>query len=137
MNKLNIIGRITKDVELRKTDSGKSIAKLDIAVRRNIKNANGEYDTDFFNLDAFGTNAEFISKYCNKGDLIGIVARLQNNNYTDKDGNKVYKNAIIVEETTLLGTKKTDNPQQEEQEEYDNYEGFDGNVTVTDDDLPF
>ena len=134
MNKLNIIGRITKDIELRKTTNGTSVVQIDIAVRRNIKNANNEYDTDFFNLDAYGNNADFISKYCHKGDQIGIVARLQNNNYTDKDGNKVYKNAIIVEETTLLGSKKEE-PTKEPEE--DNFEGFDGKAEITDDDLPF
>lgn len=134
MNKVEIIGRLTKDVELRKTAKGTAVVQLDIAVKRNFKNSHNEYDTDFFNIDAYGNNAEFISKYCHKGDMIGIVARLQNANY-EKDGKTVYKNAIIVEETTLLGIKKTnDKPEVAEE---DDFEGFTGEVILTDDDLPF
>ena len=137
MNKLNIIGRITKDVELRKTTNGTSVVQIDIAVRRNFKNSNNEYETDFFNVDAYGNNAEFIAKYFRKGDPIGIVARLQNANY-EKDGKTVYKNAIIVEETTLMGTKKNTTEETTPEEPVENeYEGFTGQIELTDDDLPF
>lgn len=137
MNKLNIIGRITHDIELRKTTSGTSVVQIDIAVRRNFKNSNNEYETDFFNVDAYGNNAEFIAKYFHKGDPIGIVARLQNANY-EKDGKTVYKNAIIVEETTLMGAKKSTTEETTPEEPVENeYEGFTGQIELTDDDLPF
>lgn len=137
MNKLHIIGRITKDIELRKTSSGNSVVQFNIAVKRNFKNANGEYDTDFFNLTAYGVNADYISKYSHKGDLIGIVARLQNDNY-EKDGKTIYNNAIIVEESTLLSVKKNETQVETQDEPVENeFSDFNGKVEISDDDLPF
>lgn len=136
MNKIQLTGRITKDIELRKTSSGTSIVQLDIAIRRNRKKEDGTYDTDFFNLDSFGSTADFIAKYCHKGDMIGIVGRLQNNNY-EKDGKTVYKNSIIIEEIDLLSSNKNTKPSEETEPEDNGFSGFDGKVEVQDSDLPF
>ena len=111
MNKVIIIGRNTKDIELRQTTSGVSAIEFSIAVKRAFKNANGEYESDFFNCIAFKNTAELISRYVKKGDMIGIVGRLQTRNYTNKEGRKIYVTEIVVEEVEFLQTKK----QEEEQ----------------------
>ena len=114
MNKVIIIGRTTKDIELKQTSSGTSVAEFSVAVNRTFKNANGERESDFFNCIAFSKLAETISKYVKKGDQVGIDGRLQTRNYTNREGNKVYVTEIIVENVEFLQTKKQDEPKFEE-----------------------
>jgi single-strand DNA-binding protein len=134
MNKTILIGRNTKDIELKQTPAGTAVAEFSIAVKRTFKNANGEYESDFFNCIAFSKLAETISRYVNKGDMIGIEGRLQTRNYTNREGKKVYVTEIIVENVEFLQTKK-----QEEQKpmfaEADPFSKFE--ELKTDDDLPF
>ena len=111
MNRVIEIGRVTKDIELRQLTSGTSAIEFSIAVKRAFKNANGEYESDFFNCIAFKNTAELISRYVKKGDMLGIVGRLQTRNYTNKEGRKIYVTEIVVEEVEFLQTKK----QEEEQ----------------------
>lgn len=106
MNKVIIIGRNTKAIELKQTSSGASVAEFSIAVDRTFKSANGERETDFFNCVAFSKLAETISKYVNKGDQLAVDGRLQTRNYTNKEGRKVYITEIIVENVEFLQTKK-------------------------------
>lgn len=106
MNKVILIGRNTKNIELKVTPSGTSVASFSIAVNRPFKNANGEKECDFINCVAFSKLAETISKYVNKGDLVGVDGRIQTRNYTDKEGNNRYSTEIIVENVEFLQTKK-------------------------------
>ena len=106
MNKVIIIGRNTKAIELKTTPSGTSVAEFSIAVKRSFKSANGEQESDFFNCVAFSKLAETISKYVNKGDQLAVDGRLQTRNYTNKEGRKVYITEIIVENVEFLQTKK-------------------------------
>ena len=110
MNKVIITGRNTKDIELRQTTAGTSAIEFSVAVKRAFKNANGEYDSDFFNCVAFKNTAELISRYVGKGDMLGIVGRLQTRNYTNKEGKKIYVTEIVVEEVEFLQTKKQEEP---------------------------
>lgn len=103
MNKWTGMGRLTKDPELR--DGENVVARFSVAINRRFKNAEGNYDTDFINCVAFGKTAEFIGKYFAKGDMIGIVGRIQTGNYTNKEGQKVYTTDIVVEETHFCGSK--------------------------------
>ena len=114
MNKVVLIGRNTKDIELKQTPNGTSVAEFSIAVNRAFKNANGERESDFFNCIAFSKLAETISRYVKKGDQIGIEGRLQTRNYTNKEGRKVYVTEIIVENVEFLQSKKQDEPHFEE-----------------------
>lgn len=114
MNKVIIIGRNTKDIELRQTTAGTSVAEFSIAVNRAFKNANGERESDFFNCIAFSKLAETISKYVKKGDQLGVEGRLQTRNYTNKEGRKVYITEIVVENVEFLQSKKQDEPKFEE-----------------------
>jgi single-strand DNA-binding protein len=136
MNKVIIIGRNTKDIELRQTTAGTSVAEFSIAVNRAFKNANGERESDFFNCIAFSKLAETISKYVKKGDQIGIEGRLQTRNYTNKEGRKVYITEIVVENVEFLQSKK-----QEENlpkfAEADPFSGANFEEVAPDEDLPF
>lgn len=109
MNKVILIGNNTKDIELRQTTSGTSVAEFSIAVKRTFK-TNGEYESDFFNCIAYNKLAETISKYVKKGDRIGVEGRLQTRNYTNREGKKVYVTEIVVENVEFLQTKKQGEP---------------------------
>lgn len=95
MNKIIMIGRLTRDLDLRYLADNRVLTKGSIAVDRKHKKE-GESETDFFNITAFGKTADIMSKYLHKGSKIAIEGELRNNNYTDKDGHKVYSNEIIV-----------------------------------------
>ena len=108
MNKVVLIGRNVKDVELKQTSTGTPVAEFSIAVKRTFKSASGEYESDFFNCVAFKTTAELISKYVKKGDMVGVEGKLQTRNYTNKEGRKIYITEIIVEGVEFLSTKKNE-----------------------------
>jgi single-strand DNA-binding protein len=108
MNKVIIIGNNTKQIELKQTSSGTSVAEFSIAVKRSFKSANGEQESDFFNCVAFSKLAETVSKYVGKGDKIAVEGRLQTRNYTNKEGRKIYVTEIIVENVEFLQTKSRD-----------------------------
>ena len=106
MNKVALVGRLTKDPELRTGET--AFARLSVAVNRPFKNDNGEYDADFPNCVAFGKTAEFVEKYFVKGDPIGITGRIQTGSYTNKNGDKVYTTDVVVETAEFVGNKNND-----------------------------
>lgn len=111
MNVVVLIGRLVRDPEIRYT-SGQTqtaIANFRIAVDRRFKRE-GQPETDFFTVSAFGKTAEFIDKYFHQGSKIVIQGRIQNDNYTDKNGNTVY-NQTIVAENVEFGESKTSSAQ--------------------------
>lgn len=108
MNKVIEIGRSVSNVELKQTSSGTSAVEFSIAVKRTFKNANGQYESDFFNCIAFNKTAELIGKYVKKGDMIAIEGKLQTRNYTNREGKKVYVTEIVVEQVEFLQSKKQD-----------------------------
>lgn len=99
-----MIGNICRDIEVNHYNDRK-VVKNTIAVRRDFKNKNGEYDSDFFTFNVWGNQAEFISNYAKKGDKIVIVGKLLNNNY-ERDGQTIYSNDIQVESIELLSPRK-------------------------------
>ena len=137
MNKVIIIGRNTKDLELKQTASGASVVEFGIAVKRAFKNANGEYESDFFNCIAFSKLAETISKYVKKGDQIGLEGRLQTRNYTNRDGKKVYVTEIIVENVEFLQTKKQEEQTSPTYAEADPFKDANFEELDSEDGLPF
>lgn len=104
MNTVNLVGRFTRDPEIRYTDNGLSIAKFSIAVDRRIK-TDGGASADFINCIAFGKTAEFIEKYFGKGQRIGLSGRIQTSSYTNKDGNKVYTTDVVAENVEFVESK--------------------------------
>lgn len=109
INKVIIAGRLVADPELRTTPSGKAVANFTVAVRRNYKNKNGEYDSDFISCQVWGKTAETVAKYFAKGSEIAAEGSYTNNNFTDKDGNKRYSVVITVKEI-VFGEKNKNSP---------------------------
>lgn len=107
MNKVNLLGRLTRDPEVRYSagESNMATARFSLAVNRKFKNAEGNYDADFINCVSFGKTAEFIEKYFTKGSMAAIAGRIQTGNYTNKDGVKVYTTDVVVEEIEFAGGK--------------------------------
>ena len=90
MNKAFLIGRLTRDPELRYSSSNAAIANFSIAIDRQYTNGQGQRETDFINIIAFQKQAENIKKYVGKGSLVAVDGRIQTRNYEDKDGKRVY-----------------------------------------------
>ena len=103
-NKIILMGRLTKDPELKTTQSGVTMCRFSIAVDRAYSKGQ-EKQTDFFDITAWRQTAEFVSKYFSKGKCILIEGKLQNNNYTDQNGVKQYRNAIIADNVAFCGDK--------------------------------
>lgn len=106
MNKILLIGRLTKNPELRYTTSNIAVAQLSLAVTRNYKNQEGDYEADFFNCIAYKKQAETIAQYLQKGDQIGIEGKVRNRSYDDKEGNKRYVTEVIIDTFDFLQMKK-------------------------------
>ena len=106
MNKVVLIGRSTKDAELRHTQSGKSVSTFTLAVDRDFKNAQGEKETDFIPCVAWGKLAEICERYITKGKQVAVAGRIQTRNYEGKDGQKRYITEIILSEMKLLGSRQ-------------------------------
>lgn len=106
MNRVNLLGRITKDIELKETSNGVKYTHFSIAVKRDLKDESGEYGTDFFNVVAWRKTAEFISKYFKKGSRIAISGKLQQNIYNDKEGNERTSVEIVAEDIDFIDKKE-------------------------------
>ena len=104
MNKVILMGRLTKDPEVNSSSSGTAYARYSIAVDRKFKREN-EPTADFFNCVSFGKQAEFAEKYLKKGTKIVVTGSIQNNNYTNREGNKVFEVRIMVEEVEFAESK--------------------------------
>lgn len=105
LNRLILMGRLVRDPELRRTQSGKAVASFTLAVERDFKTENGERETDFIDCVAWGTTAEIVSKYFTKGRMAVASGRLQIRNWTDKEGNK-RKAAELVADSVYFGDSK-------------------------------
>ena len=106
MNKTLLIGRTTKDTDIRYTQNEQpmTIARFNLAVDRRFKKE-GEQSADFISCVAFGKTAEFIEKYVFKGTKIAVEGRIQTGSYTNNDGNKVYTTDVVVEQVEFAGSK--------------------------------
>ena len=107
MNKVILMGRLTRDPDVRysQTDSNMAIARFSLAVDRRFKKQGDTVTADFFNCTAFGKQAEFVEKYLKQGIKIVVTGRIQNDNYTNKEGQKVYSIQIMVEEIEFAESK--------------------------------
>ena len=107
-NLIYLIGRLVRTPEVRQISEDKKITNITVAVPRNYKNVNGDYDTDFFDCILWNGIAETTSNYCKQGDLIGIKGRLQSRIKEDAEGNKRYVIEIVAEKISFLSSKRTD-----------------------------
>lgn len=108
MNHVTLMGRICNDIELRRTGSGVAVASFTLAVDRDFKNADGEKETDFFEIVAWRNTAEFVQKYFGKGKMAAVSGRLQTRSWTDKEGRKCKTAEVVVENIYFCESKKSD-----------------------------
>lgn len=109
MNTVQLVGRLTRDVELRFTSSGTATGSFNLAVNRNFTNQQGEREADFINCVIWRKAAENLANWTRKGSLIAIDGRLQTRSYDNKHGNKAYVTEVVVNNFDLLETKETTN----------------------------
>ena len=121
MNRVFLVGNITKDIELKKSSNGLNYCRFTLAVQRGFVNEKGEKECDFINLVAWRTLAETIAKYVHKGDKLGVIAKIQTRTYKENEETK-YSTDIIADEVEFLNTKK--NGEKEDKK-------------ITDEDIPF
>lgn len=147
MNVVTLIGRLTRDVELRYTPNGNAVGRFSLAVNRRVPNQNGERTADFINCVIWNKQAEVLAQYTKKGSLIGVQGRIQTGSY-EKDGQRIYTTDIVVENFDFLESKGTteqhDSSSQYQSQQFtapqtstptvgNDFESFD----ISDDDLPF
>nr|DAS38427.1 MAG TPA: Single strand binding protein [Caudoviricetes sp.] len=133
MNKVILTGNLTRDPELHETAAGKSVLKFDIAVNRGFKDADGNYITDFFNVSVWGDKGVNCGRYLFKGSKVGVVGRLQNRTYKDKEGNNRIVTEVVAEDVEFLTPKRKD----VEPEEVTRVKKMRPELEPIDDDLPF
>ena len=113
LNQVVLVGRLVKTPELKLTESGKKISRITLAVPRNYKNMDGEYDTDFLDCTLWTNIAENTSEYCQTGDMIGVKGRIQTRVIDNDDGTRKKRTEIIAERVTFLAqadnNKKSEN----------------------------
>jgi single-strand DNA-binding protein len=134
MNKIFLIGRLTKDPDLRYTQSNIAVASFSLAVDRRTKE-DGTKETDFINIVVWQKQAENVNKYIKKGSLVAIHGRLQTRTYDDKDGKKVYVSEVVAENVQFLDLKKAEDKVEEKQDLDKQYEDFGNSVELTDEDI--
>lgn len=134
INSVVLVGRLTKDPELRYTPSNVATASFTLAVNRNFKNQAGERDADFVNCVMWRQSAENLASWCRKGQLLGVTGRIQTRNYDNQQGQRVYVTEVVAENFQVL----------ENRDKKSNQESMDsqmppsfGSEAIPDDDLPF
>ena len=115
MNKVTLVGKITKELELKTSSSGTEYLNFSVACKRRFKNNKGEYESDFISCTAFKAAAKTLSSYFTKGDSVGIVGELRSRSY-EKDGQKHYITEVYVEEVHFVAPKKAAPVEKQEEE---------------------
>lgn len=156
MNKVLLVGRLTRDPELRTTPSGMAVTRFSIAVSQNFTNKNGERGADFINCSAWGRQADNIAKYCRKGTLVSAEGRIRTSSYDAQDGSKRYTTEVVCDTVNFLSSRSTntDNgnannyvpqdtdimnsmPMETADLTEDPFKSFGEEITLSSDDLPF
>ena len=135
INNVTLIGRLTRDAELRYTTSNIATAQFNIACNRNFKNANDEYDADFINCVMWREQAERFCNWTRKGMLVGITGRIQTRNYENNDGKRVYVTEVIAENFQVL--EKRDNTANQNSMAEQMPPSYTSPMDITEDGLPF
>ena len=140
INNVTLIGRLTKDVELKYTPANQAVAQFTLAVNRTFKNANGERESDFINCVIWRKSAENFANFAKKGALIGITGRIQTRNYENAQGQRVYITEVIAENFQMLESRNQQHEQQQAQpQQAKQPDPFSGGAptSLDDDSLPF
>lgn len=152
MNNVSLVGRLTRDPELKYTSNGKAVANFNIAVNRPFKNANGEQEADFINGQVWGKAAENLANYMKKGNQIGLTGRINTRNYENSEGKRVYVTEVVADNVQFLESKgsnqnnqRTNQPSKqhidaankEVQKQSDPFANNGEPIDISDDMLPF
>ncbi|MBC1525458.1 single-stranded DNA-binding protein [Listeria booriae] len=154
MNRVVLVGRLTKDPELRYTPAGDAVATFTLAVNRPYKNANGEQPVDYINIVVWRKAAENAANFLKKGSLAGVDGRVQTRNYEGQDGKRVYVTEVLAESVQFLEPRSSQEaPQQQSNTNQSNHQANQQNgrqqgnsdpfggtgkpIDISDDDLPF
>lgn len=150
MNNVSLVGRLTKDPELRSISDGRAVVNFTVAINRTFTNAAGEREADFVPVVIWNRQAENLAKYCTKGSQVAVTGRIQTRSYDHTDGTKRYVTEVVGESITFLsskndGTSNTYNTQGISQNNEvptsdineDPFKDFGSEVVLSDDDLPF
>jgi len=158
MNRVDLVGRLTRDPELRHTTTGRAVCQINLAINKPFSSQNGERDADFINVVVWDKQAENVSKYVTKGKMVAVEGRIQSRSYDDKDGKKVYITEVVANSVQFLSPAGSSSnntsvndvnpfdytpqpepvrPMESVSVEKDPFESFGETVTITDNDLPF
>lgn len=141
LNNVNLCGRLTRDIDLRYTQSVKAVGSFSLAVNRNFKNSDGDYEADFINCTIWGKSAENLANFVSKGSLINVSGRLNTRSYDNKQGQKVYVTEVVVENFDLLDSKnkgkKINKTGSQSHQSKDPFANSGSAIDITDDSLPF
>lgn len=139
LNNVSLVGRLTKDVELRYTSSNVAVATFTLAVNRTFKNENGDREADFINCVMWRQQAENLANFAKKGALIGITGRIQTRSYDNQQGQRVYVTEVVAEQFQLLESKGQGNQgqQRQTQQQAPDFSRQGAPMDISDDDLPF
>lgn len=116
LNQIVLVGRLTKDVEVITTDSGKKMSEITLAIPRCFKNMNGEYDTDFISCTVYDKVAENTAEYCRKGDIIGVKGRVQSRT-KEIDGKNKTMIEVVAEKVTFLSSRNHNETEKSDKEQ--------------------
>lgn len=145
INRVVLIGRLTKDPELRYTSNNIAVVSFTLAVNRNFTGQDGQNEVDFLPCVAWRKQAENIAKYVGKGSMVGVDGRIQTRNFEATDGTKRYVTEIVCDNTRFLDTRNASNPDSEEtrqpfpdmnEQKEDPFASLQ-DIEIGDDDLPF
>jgi len=143
MNKVLLIGRLAKDVELRYTQSGTAVASFTLAVNRKFSNQNGEHEADFVNCVAWQRTAEFVANYFKKGQQMALEGRLQVRSYDGNDGQRRWVTEVVADQVEFVGSKQENGQQSQPNNNANNNAnnnsglGLGEEIVFDDNDLPF
>lgn len=143
INNVVLVGRMTKEAELRYTPSNIAVATFTLAVNRNYKSENGEREADFINVVLWRQAAENLANWTKKGSLVGVTGRIQTRNYDNQQGQRVYVTEVVAERFQLLESRGDNQGQTQQQNAAPNFAresnqyGATNPLDISDDDLPF
>ena len=154
INNVTLVGRLTKDVDLRYTSTGTAVGTFSLAVNRQFTNQAGEREADFINCVIWRKSAENFANFTRRGSLVGITGRIQTRNYEGNDGKRVYITEVVADNFTLLEPKQTTEQrprestrERQQEQKRSNYNDFNNtpdpfgshgeSIDISDDDLPF
>lgn len=137
LNSVVLVGRLTKDPELRYTPSNQAVATFSLAVNRRFKNQNGEREADFINCVIWRQQAENLANWGKKGALIGITGRIQTRNYENQQGQRVYVTEVVADNFQLLEFNKQNNQGHSQENSQPDFSRQAEPMNILDSDLPF